>query len=356
MTMNKQSSADFLIIGQGLAGTLLAHFLEKAGKQVLLIDNHHQGAASKVAAGIINPITGRRFVKSWRIAEFFEFARTTYQEIEQLLEIKCWKEQHILRGLFNPREENNWLTRSILPEIEPYVVEPPRAEGLADKVLQPLSWMELKGGAQINLPLVIQEYRSYWKAKGQLLEEAFDYEELIIDKERIRYKDLEAKQLIFCEGHQGRFNPWFGELGFEVSKGEVLQLEIPQLQFERLLKHRLILAPLGKDQYWLGSKYEWNAPHDHPTAEGKTELLEAIKKILQVPYTITAHRAAIRPTTKDRRPLLGLHPKYPNLAIFNGLGTKGASLGPFWAQEMTDFLVNNKPLEKQVNIVRYQEK
>ena len=352
MSKNK---IDFLIIGQGLAGSLLAHFLEKAGKQVLLIDNHHEGAASSVAAGIINPITGRRFVKSWRIAEFYEFARHTYQEIEQVLDIKCWKDQQILRGLFSAREENNWLSRSVLPEIEPYVLEPPRAEGLTGKVVPPLSWMELKGGAQVNLPLLIQAYRNHWKAEGKLLEEAFDYDQLIIGEELLRYKDLEAKQIVFCEGQKGRSNPWFGERGFEVSKGEVLDLKIPQLQFERILKHRLIIAPLGEDHYWLGSKYEWNAPDDQPTEEGKKELLEAIGKILELPFSIRTHRAAIRPTTKDRRPLLGRHSQYPGLAIFNGLGTKGASLGPFWAKEMASHLVCNTPLEEQVNIDRYKE-
>ncbi|MEL6925977.1 MAG: FAD-dependent oxidoreductase, partial [Bacteroidota bacterium] len=108
-----------------------------------------------------------------------------------------------------------------------------------------------------------------------------------------------------------------------------------------------------KDCYWIGSTYEREFEDEQPTAHGKAHLAEALENILSVPFEILEHRAAIRPTVMDRRPLLGTHASYPQLSIFNGLGAKGASLGPYWSNEMADFLVLGKPLHPEVDIQRF---
>ncbi|HBA65740.1 MAG TPA: FAD-dependent oxidoreductase, partial [Methylococcaceae bacterium] len=56
---------DFLIVGQGLAGSLLAFELIQRNAQVMVVDDGRENA-SEVAAGLINPVTGIRLVKSDR--------------------------------------------------------------------------------------------------------------------------------------------------------------------------------------------------------------------------------------------------------------------------------------------------
>ena len=175
----------------------------------------------------------------------------------------------------------------------------------------------------------------------------------MVDDESISFGDLKAKKIIFCEGQNGRFNPYFNFLPFEVSKGEILIAHIPKLKSEQIIKDKLIIAPLGNDLYWCGSNYEWNALDDSPTEHIKKDLIEKLKSTLTIDFEIVEHLAAIRPTVKDRRPFLGVHPKISPLAIFNGLGTKGASLGPYWANHFAEFLCEGILLNKEVNIDRF---
>ncbi|MEM1318895.1 MAG: FAD-dependent oxidoreductase [Bacteroidota bacterium] len=344
---------DYLIVGQGLAGTLMDHFLQSLGQHCLLIDHNHQGASSLVAAGIINPITGRRFAKSWRIDELLPFARQTYRAIEERLGLRCFYDRHIVRALFSIQEENKWLGRSALPTNQAYTTDSADPSDFLQAIQPPTSWMELQGCAQLDMPRLVTAYREQAIAEQGFLNEPFDYDQLEILPEGLRYKTHQARNILFCEGQQAQQNPWFGQLAFETAKGEVFLIKVPGLRSEKLLKHKLMLAPLGEELFWIGSNYEWNAKTDQPTEKGKQWLLKRMDKMLQVPYEIVDHQAAIRPAVKDRRPLLGRHPVQPRLAIFNGLGTKGASLGPFWASAMAQHLVCDTPLDHEVDINRY---
>lgn len=344
---------DYLIVGQGLAGTLLAHFLLKTGKQILLIDNYHEGAASTIAAGIINPITGRRYVKSWQIDKLIPFARQTYHEIEAALAIKFFYPNHIVRTLFNRREENDWLLRLGQEGYAPYMLGKADLGDIKDYTVPAFSYGEVQQAAQVEVNKLVANYGLYFKTQGLLLEEKFDFDALKIQAESLNYKSYTVSNIIFCEGNQAVQNPYFGHLPFNGAKGEVLIIKIPGVRLEKLFKHRIFIVPLEGDKYWVGASYDWDFKNDKPTAEGRDFLVERLKEVLKAPFEILEHLAAIRPTVKDRRPFLGHHPKFPNLFIFNGLGTKGASLGPYWAKHMVDFLVNEMELDPAVNINRF---
>lgn len=348
----KVQQVDFIIAGQGLAGTLLAHFLEQEGCQTVIIDNGHRTCASKVAAGLINPVTGRRLVKSWMIDELLPFARQTYREIEQQLGIICYHERPILRALFNHREENDWLARTADPSYGAYLGEPQNMEKILRDTEPAFAYGELKQTGQVDLSLLLDSYAAHWQAKGKYLHQEVIYSELIITPEDVTYAGFTAPQLVFCEGAGALQNPFFRNLPFSGAKGEVLIVHIPKIDWQQILKHRVFIAPLGDDLYWVGATYNWKYANDQPTAEGATYLQERLADILRVPYTVVDRRAGIRPTVKDRRPLIGIHPEIPALAIFNGLGTKGASLGPFWAYHFGQVLLKKGNLDPAVSIAR----
>ena len=351
----KTQNIDYLIIGQGLAGSLLSWLLLQEGQNVVVVDEHRPRAASHVAAGIINPITGRRYVKSWMIEILLPVARSTYKSIEQEFGISIFHERNILRCLFNSREENDWLARSGEPSYAPYMLDEAELGGYQSLTELAFSYGELRQSAQVDLPLLVSVLRNYLREKGVLMEAAFDYDALEIKSDAVSYKDINAKKVIFCEGRLGAENPYFSYLPFNLAKGEVLFIRIPEAHFEKLLKHRVFIVPVKDDLYWVGASYDWDFEDEEPTPEGGAFLRERLEDILKVPFEVVTHTAAIRPTVKDRRPFLGLHPEFPALAIFNGLGTKGASLGPYWAKRFCQFLLKEERLDEAVSINRFAD-
>lgn len=350
-------TSNFLLVGQGIAGTLLAYFLLKAGQNILVIDNHHIGSSSKAAAGIINPITGRKYVKSWRIDDLLPIAKQTYQELESLLDIGLFHERNVLRTMSNAKELNDWTLRTLEPGYAKYISDEVKLGNYKGKTVPAFGYGEVLHGAQVDLPLLIKHFRQYLAKDNRILNEVFDFEQLTIESDHVRYKELNVNKIIFCEGAKGKENPYFSYLPFHGDKGEALIVRIPNAGFDKMLKQQVFIVPLGKDDlYWVGTTYERQYIDDQPSTQGLKYLSNQLQNLLKVPFEIIQHLAAVRPTVRDRRSFLGLHPEFPQLAIFNGLGTKGASLGPYWAKHFSDYLVGNSSLDPEVNIQRFESK
>jgi glycine/D-amino acid oxidase-like deaminating enzyme len=345
---------DYLIVGQGIAGTLLAYFLLEQHQKILIIDDNKPFPATQVAAGIINPITGRRYVKSWRVEELIPFATTTYRQIEQKLGIDIYHPYPVLRALFSPKEENDWLKRSIESGYEKYILEEAVLEHYANYTKPAFTYGELRHTAQVQIGKMATAFRAIWTKQNLILTEAFNYQEVKIETTGVNYKNINAKKIIFCEGYAGKFNPFFSYLPFRGVKGEALLVRITDADFSKILKHRVFIVPMGKNTYWIGSTDDQNFEDELPTLNNRQKLETNLQEILTIPFEVLSHQAAVRPTVKDRRPFLGLHPNYAQLGIFNGLGTKGASLGPFFANQMANFLLRGEEIDDAVNIHRFQ--
>ena len=356
--MSKESLEyiDYLVVGQGLAGTLLAHFLLLGEQRIKVIDRSMPGATSIIAAGVVNPVTGRRIAKSWRFEELYHFAKTTYHDLENLLGISIWRDRNILRALHNNFEESEWLRRSAYPDYEPFMLDEPDLTGFEDRINPPFSWGELQQCAQVAMPELVRVFRQKLQQEGMLSDEDFDYQMVRWQEGRVLYKNLAARKIIFCEGAKAIHNPWFNYLPFVVTKGELLLVRIPGADFRKMLKHHIFIVPLKDDLYWVGSTSRFEFSDEYPSAEQRQWLERELRKTLTIPFEIIDHQAGIRPTVFNIRPFLGLHPEHPELAIFNGLGTKGASLGPFFAKQLVDFLLKNTAIDPEVDIRRFHEK
>ncbi len=350
--MSRPTEFDFIIVGQGLAGTLLSHFLLLENQRVAVIDYPHEGRTSNIAAGLINPVTGRRIAKSWRFEEQCSFAKQTYRDFELLLGAKLWTERPIARALHSNFEVNEWLRRSSFPEFEDYLFDEPDMTHFEGKLQAPHAWGELRGVAQVALPILIEKWQEYLSAKGIFFLDDVDYQQIELMDSDVRYKDFTARNLVFCEGAKAVSNPFFSHLPFLPTKGELMLIRIPGLEFERILKHNIFIIPLGEGLYWAGatSRYEFDGPS--PSEYGRDFLVEELEKTLALPFEIIQHLAGIRPTVADVRPFLGRHPDYPSLSIFNGLGTKGALMGPFFARQMASYLLGKGQLDEEVDIIR----
>ncbi len=345
---------DAIIVGQGIAGTLLHYELSKRGQDVLMIDKGHQGAASYVASGLINPITGRKYVKSWMFDELFPEAKSTYEEIGELLGEIIIKNHAIVRTLSSIKDENLWHSKSALPGYKKHFVAEVDDAEIKLQINGAVSFGEVTGGAKVNMKKLINLYRSLLAKQNNLLEEEFSYEDLKNqDALSWNYKSYYANKIIFCEGWQLKHNPYFAKLGQEAAKGEVLIVKLSESKITKSIKKKIFITPLKDELYWVGSTYEWEFDDAGPTPNKKQYLIDALDEMYNGKYEIVDHWAGVRPTTIDRRPLLGSHPDYKNMFVFNGLGTKGASLGPFWAKQMVDYLLDGTKISPDVDLARY---
>jgi glycine oxidase len=338
-----------------LAGTLLAQNLIAKGQKVRIIDNNTEGAASKIAAGVINPITGRRIVKSWRIDELLPVAIETYQSLENQYDIDIFRDYTIVRTFKNAADENEWLLRSQWAEYKPFCVTEGGPSVFEDKIKPFYGYGEIQKTAQIDLPFLVDFFQKKWFKEGILSHELMDYDALIINENQVIYKDIEASKIIFCEGARGTKNAFFAWLPFNIDKGELLIVKIPNADFNKIFKNNISIVPMReKDLYWVGATNEWNSPDDLPSDAKKQLIINELHDILTMPFEVVEHKAAFRPTVKDRRPFIGFHPNFPQLAIFNGFGTKGASLIPFWSNHFVKVILDEIVLDKEVNIDRFE--
>lgn len=325
----------YTIVGQGLAGTLMAYNLIKRGHTVEVFDAPKPNAASKVAAGILNPFTGRNFVKSWLYDDLYATALRVYPEIEAFLETKFFYPQALARALADIKAENDWLVRPISADEQTTIVTPE----LSATFNHFQSFAVFPYAGRCDLRVLTEAFRVYFKASQTLVEDAFDYTQV----------PSWPNPIIFCEGYGVTKNPYFAEYPAQPSKGEVLIVRIPNYPFvHQLVKHDLMIAPLGDDLYWVGSNYDNTFESEATTPAIRTDFEERLKRVLQLPFEVVEHRAAVRPAVKGRRPVMGQHVEMKHVYCFNGLGAKGSSLAPYFAEQMTDLVVDGVALMKEV--------
>jgi glycine oxidase len=342
---------DFIIVGQGIAGTALAHGLRARGRSFVVIDQPRLSACSKVSGGVYNPVVFKRLTKSWLADALIPVMHEFYQGIESLLAQKLVYPIRLVHTLANADEENLWKKKAaneLADFIDPAIHKAGNAPPLAGA-----HYAYVKEAGYIDLGTLLLKSREYFAASDAFLEEEFSYGELV-PGETVRYRDIEAEKIIFCEGYLYRNNPWFSHLPFKPAKGEILTIRCEELQLEPVFTSDFFILPLREPHHFkVGATYEWEQLDDLPTEAGRQTLVEKFSRSVPFSFEMLKHEAGVRPATADRRPVLGIHPEQPNLAIFNGLGTKGVMLAPYFAKHFCSFMLDKAPLWQEVNVKRF---
>lgn len=342
---------DFLIVGQGLCGTFLSYYLLNAGKNVVVIDDNKPFTASKVASGVINPVTGRRIVRTWMIEELLPFALQAYDQLGDVLGQSLIKQCSLLD--FHPSVQMKEAFDKRLNDETDYLHETVVS---AWKTIFNFHFSigEISPCLLIDIHSMLNNWRDEVRKKNILIEEIFNADYLSVDNEKIRYKNLIAKKIIFCDGVNGVSNPYFKNLPYSLNKGEAIIARIPGLDVRFIYKQGLSIVPWKDDFFWIGSTYEWNFTDNLPTASFNDRVDKFLKSFLQIPFQIVDHLASVRPANAERRPFVGLHPNFSNIGILNGMGTKGCSLAPFFAKQFADLLVEGKPILPEADVKRFE--
>ncbi|WP_162304377.1 NAD(P)/FAD-dependent oxidoreductase [Maribellus luteus] len=338
----------FLIVGQGLAGTMLAFEMQEHNIPFRIVSSPNKSKASLVAAGMINPLVFKRLTKSWMADQLLPVMHKRYRELENLLLASFFFEKKILKPL-SEQEMQLWKEKQQNPEFSSFIESVLAESPLASLVGSP-AYGIVRGSGYLNLAVFLELAEQYFREKGWLLEAGFLLDDDIPDFFEI--EGIKAENIVFCEGYHLAENPLFQLVKMNPAKGEVLQIHAPDLPEEFILNKRVFVLPVGNHRFKVGSTYEWDDLSETPTEKGKDSITERLENLVKTGYTIEEHWAGVRPTVADRRPVLGVHPKHKNVFVFNGLGTKGVMLAPWLAAEMVKFLkgeIRNLPPEVDIH-------
>jgi glycine/D-amino acid oxidase-like deaminating enzyme len=344
---------DIVIVGLGLAGTLLAHELIRAGKSIVVFDDPGQPKASDVAAGIINPVVLRRMTKSWMVDEAYPVLEKTYRQLEDLLEVQLYYPSGIKR-ILSEADWSLWKEKISSNNLEVYLENQPRPANQDKSIKAPFGSGVIKKAVRIDIQKLTSGFRIYLSQQNLIRNEKFETEELKISDGFVSFKDISASNIIFCEGPAAAQNPFFSKLKFKHSKGEVIEAQIPEINLDEIISKDVFILPLENGRYKIGSTYTWDEPDWQITESARQTLLEKLKFITSAEPHLIAQYAGIRPTMHDRKPVLGFLPNCPQIGIFNGLGSKGALLGPYFARHFGEFISGKSNLiNPEVQVGRY---
>ena len=334
----------FLLVGAGLAGSSFARIAESNGHTFHLISDDSY-SASETAAGVYNPVILKRFSPVADAQVHLEKALPFF-ESPYLHALPVW------RRLFSVEEQNNWFIAADKPGLQGFL-----STNLIKKevvgVPAPYGFGEVLHTGYLDTKGYLATCREQWFQKGCMEVKHFDHSRLTIIDSGIQYDNKTYDYVVFAEGVGVQKNPYFSYLPLVPAKGEVLTLRIPGLASEAILKAGVFVLPLGEDLFKVGATYNWTDQDELPTEAGKQEILSNLKELTDLPFEIVAHDAGLRPTVKDRRPLLGIHPNYARVACLNGLGTRGVMLAPTCAEILFNHLVEQTPIPNGYDLRRF---
>ena len=345
---------DYLILGQGIAGSLLAWELIQAGKRVMVIDNGHQHASSKVAAGLINPITGMRVVKSPHTEAWLAAADSLYAQMQERLSIQIRHELPMWRIFTNPKQQQAWQERLAEADYAPYIGAPMEA-GQALPYRAELGLAEITHTGYIDTKLLLTTIRGWLQQQQSYRQMECDYGQISISADGVRLGEDTARQLIFCEGYRATGNPWFTDLPLTPVKGEILTLECEQTLPQAIANFGKWVLPLGPLEFKLGATYDWQHVDQEPTEKAREHLLQELDRHTRTHLhpRVLEHEVGMRPNSRDRLPLIGAHPNEPRLWMFNGFGSRGSLMIPYYARLLRRHMLEGKPLDGDSDLARW---
>lgn len=341
---------DYIIVGLGLAGISFCEQLRSHNKTFVVFDDGSQ-KSSTVAGGLYNPVVLKRFTSIWKGDEQLSLALEHYKNLEQLLKVTLDYKIPVYRKFASVEEQNNWFTASDKPKLTKYLSNT-IISNTNEAINAEFGFGEVLQTGRIDVNNLIISYKTFLGYHQALIQESFNYDTLKIEEESLSYKDVFAKNIVFSEGFGVTKNPFFKNLPLSPTKGELLTIHAPELKIDFVLKGPVFLIPIGNDLYVVGATYELNDLTHKTTDKGKTKLLEGLKSMISCPFEIIKQVAGIRPTVRDRRPLVGQHEKYKNMYLLNGLGTRGVMIGPYVSKQLFEYIEYGKPLEKEMSLSR----
>ncbi|MCG8579431.1 MAG: FAD-dependent oxidoreductase [Bacteroidales bacterium] len=334
--MQKTESTEILIVGQGLAGTLLSYHLMKKDIAHKVIDVLKPGSASRVAAGLINPIVVKRVTKTWQADVFYPYAHQLYQELESFLNTRFYYPM-LIHKLYGKDDAQFWQLRNEKEQLNTYI-SADASYDLPEGINNPFGYGTIKLSARLDISNMLDCYRQFLQRKDMIIEEELDDDEVEVSDGGIFWKGISARRIIFCRGSFDAHSRLFKHLKWNNTKGELLDVQVKGLELDSIVSKGVFVMPVGKQRFKIGATYAHHWQNLNATEAKLQELKEKWKVISSLQFTINRQLRGIRPTLSDRRPILTFLEDQPSVGIFNGLGSRGGLMAPYLAKEMLDQL------------------
>ncbi|NJY61853.1 FAD-binding oxidoreductase [Salinimicrobium sp. CDJ15-81-2] len=345
---------DYIIVGAGLSGTTLAYRFEKAGRSFVVFDDGSQ-EASRVAGGFMNPVILKRFTLAWKADEHLEKAYAFYSDMEMHLGKQFLSPLEIYRRFYSVEEQNDWFSATDNPRVAPFL-DPQLVPQLNEHIPGKYSFGKVLKTSRIDPRYMLDSYAEHLREKGWLQNESFEYDDLKVSASKVTYQNISARNVIFCEGFGLLKNPFFNYLPLKGNKGEYIIIKAPRLKLEVGVKSSVFIFPAGDDHYAVGATYNNTDKTPGPTTEAREDLVKKLKDLINVEFEVVDQVAGLRPSTIDRRPLVGRHPEYNNLYTCNGFGSRGILIAPSISEELLNFIEEGKNLDPETDISRFTQK
>ena len=346
---------EYIIVGQGVAGSCMAMKLLKENKSFVVIDNHFH-KASAIAAGIFNPVVLKRFSIVWNATKQIERLREVFGDFEQLLNKKYIYNFPVYRIFNDEQEKKTWLKKATThPDLIDYLATDSEQLNDFSSINSPIGSGEVLHTGRVDLTNLLADFKDYLVENDLFLDETFDFNELKLNDNQTSYKKIESTKIIFAEGYNILNNPYFKNLPIIGVKGEVLRIKTEANLPEAVVKGKEFLMPLENNQYFVGATYDRDHVNYENTEEAKKYLVEGVQNFFKDDFEVVEQHASIRPTVVDRRPIIGAHPTYQQLICLNGMGTRGTMLAPVMVDDLYEFLENNQPIDQEADIARFYD-
>ena len=340
---------DFIIVGQGIAGTILAFELLKRNKRVKVVDKFQENSSSRIALGIYNPLVLKWFTRSWKAEIQLKKLSSFCKDFENEFNVKINHKSNIYKFLESNFSINNWIEKQFSPNRKDFMSE---ELNYLDGIQNPFGVVLQSGW--VDIKLMLDSFRNFLKKNNSIINESFVFDEMKVNKDFIKYNNYISKYIVFCEGASVINNPYFNNLGFKMTKGEIIHFKSTDLKLKKIIHSGIITIPISKDTYYAGATFNWDINSLIPSEIAKNEIIDKIKKIKNFNYELIDQKIAIRPSVVDRRAIIGSHHKYNNLYLMNGLGSRGMLLAPYLVKQLCSSIFDNKKINSEININRFQ--
>lgn len=340
-----EHSHDALILGRGLAGAVLTETLLQRGLRVHVYDNKRPGNASMAAAGVVNPVVLKRDVPSWRAAELLPFAEAFYTALEAPSGTRFWHPMELVKLFPSEREVAQWERAMQDPGTAAFIDRRAQPQVDAAPVHAPVGHGTVHRSAWLDVPTMLGTQRQRFLQLGMLSEVELGDADIVRSGTGVRIGSRSAPWLIRCTG------PFATQPGMVPVKGEGLTLRLPGMRVDRMLHKAVFLLPKGGEDYRLGATFNWDKVWDGPTEEARAWLLEKLSKLSSVEPEVLHQWCGVRPTSSDRRPILGRVSEHE--AVLNGLGARGVLLAPWCAARLAEHLFEGNTLDAELDVERF---
>jgi len=345
---------DYIIVGLGLAGIAFCEELI-ARKKTFFVFDAQGDAASKVAAGLYNPVILKRYTLPWKALEQFPALQQHWDKLGERLSGSIHKPISVRKIFTSVEDQNNWFTASGQVGLS-HFIKPTVTRNTNAHIEAPFHFGEVQHTGKVDIKKLISGYTEYLERTHAFAKAYVDHSKIELTEKGVRYQDIEASHIVFAEGYGMKKNPFFSALPLVGNKGEYIYIKAPDLKLNEAIKSSFFVIPVGDDTYQVGATFNWKDKDCLISTVAREELEVKLKTVIHCDYEVIAQEAGIRPTTGDRRPLVGVHPKHKQLALLNGLGTRGTMMSPYLAQCLIEHLEEGKPLPEEIDIMRFPKK